>query len=540
MGSSFLKRFGLLAVSLIPGVLSSISAVNTVVDLGYATYRGNLSFPNTVAYLGLPYAEPPLGERRFRAPITLDTARIQAEAGGKIIDASSNPAFCIQGSIGRGDAGGAGSEDCLKVNVYVPVGAKQGDKLPVLVYIHGGGYVYGNPANFPLDHWVHQVPEVVIVSVYYRLDSLGFLAHPDFATSNLGDFNVGFQDQTEALRWVQRHINAFGGDPGRVTINGHSAGSSSVELHLTAPNNIGLFHAGIAQSVYRITVPTPAAKLSTFNTFTQNAGCGSGSVSAQMSCLRKASVSVLAQAQDATSGDPHHIFIPVQDPKTIPIPPTTAILQGKFHGVPLIVGATSNETLSTGSGNNITQSLLAFWPLLTRKDIDDYATQYPSSDFISSNEQYRDTIGESGFRCAREIMGGGFGNKAKAFTYRYNQPDPTSGSNLVEHAAENYMLFRGIETGVNGTGTFHTLNPIQTAFSEELIAYWLSFVRSGDPNTFKLARSPIWPAYGSDQKRVLLQQGATSTKSGISVEVSDQRVEARCAFVASKASVEQN
>lgn len=101
MGSSFLKRFGLLAVSLIPGVLSSISAVNTVVDLGYATYRGNLSFPNTVAYLGLPYAEPPLGERRFRAPITLDTARIQAEAGGKIIDASSNPAFCIQGSIGR-------------------------------------------------------------------------------------------------------------------------------------------------------------------------------------------------------------------------------------------------------------------------------------------------------------------------------------------------------------------------------------------------------------------------------------------------------
>ena len=153
-------------------------------------------------------------------------------------------------------------------------------------------------------------------------------------------------------------------------------------------------------------------------------------------------------------------------------------------------------------------------------------------------------------------MGGGFGNKAKAFTYRYNQPDPTSGSNLVEHAAENYMLFRGIETGyvppcnrisfhspsvrVNGTGTFHTLNPIQTAFSEELIAYWLSFVRSGDPNTFKLARSPIWPAYGSDQKRVLLQQGTTSTKSGISVEVSDQKVEARCAFVASKAGAEQN
>ena len=101
MGPSHLKIVGLLAVSLVSGVISSTSTVNTVVDLGYAKYRGNLSFPNTVAYLGLPYAEPPLGERRFRAPIPLDIGRVQAETGGKIVDATSNPAFCIQGSIGR-------------------------------------------------------------------------------------------------------------------------------------------------------------------------------------------------------------------------------------------------------------------------------------------------------------------------------------------------------------------------------------------------------------------------------------------------------
>lgn len=120
------------------------------------------------------------------------------------------------------------------------------------------GYVYGNPANWPFDPWIAQMPEVVIVSVYYRLDSFGFLAHPDFATdSALGDLNAGFLDQTEALRWVQKHITAFGGDPTQVTINGQSAGASSVELHLVAPQDAGLFNKAIAQSVYRTPLPTP-------------------------------------------------------------------------------------------------------------------------------------------------------------------------------------------------------------------------------------------------------------------------------------------
>ena len=98
----------------------------------------------------------------------------------------------------------------------------------------------------------------MIVSVYYRLDSLGFLSHPSFVTdSSLGDLNVGIQDQTEALRWVQKNIEAFGGDPNQVTIDGQSAGASSVEIHLVAPQQEGLFRAAIAQSVYRTPLPTP-------------------------------------------------------------------------------------------------------------------------------------------------------------------------------------------------------------------------------------------------------------------------------------------
>lgn len=179
------------------------------------------------------------------------------------------------------------------------------------------GYVYGNPRNWPFDHWIHQVPKVVVVSVYYRLDSFGFLSHPAFASNpSLGDLNAGFQDQTEALRWIQKNIRAFGGDPHQVTINGESAGGSSVELHLVAPNQDNLFHGAIAQSVYRTPLPTLSQQQvciilhralclfltslqPLFDHYAAQAGCGSGSITKQMACLRKASISALARAQDS-------------------------------------------------------------------------------------------------------------------------------------------------------------------------------------------------------------------------------------------------
>jgi carboxylesterase type B len=169
----------------------------------------------------------------------------------------------------------------------------------VLFYIHGGGYVYGNPRNWPFDSWIHQSPDVVIVSVYYRLDSFGFLATPEFTDPTYGDFNAGFQDQLQALRWVNQYISAFGGDPNRVTINGQSAGGSSVELHMVANQGQQLFHGAIAQSVYRTPLPTPEEKQPLFEFYSSYAGCGAGSIYEQMTCLRNASVSALARAQDA-------------------------------------------------------------------------------------------------------------------------------------------------------------------------------------------------------------------------------------------------
>jgi carboxylesterase type B len=117
-------------------------------------------------------------------------------------------------------------------------------------------FIYGNPTSFPFDGWVKQSPNVVVVSVYYRLSSFGFLSHPSLSRK---DLNAGFQDQVEALRWVQKYISAFGGDPTKVTIDGHSAGGASVELHLVTQSGLQekLFRAAIAQSVSRRPLPLP-------------------------------------------------------------------------------------------------------------------------------------------------------------------------------------------------------------------------------------------------------------------------------------------
>ncbi|KAJ3730964.1 alpha/beta-hydrolase [Lentinula guzmanii] len=526
---------------------SSASSAGDIVDTGYAQYHGNRSFENTVAYLGIPYAEPPVGDRRFRAPLPLDTNRIKTETLGQVVDATQYPEFCVQGSTGAGDAGGAGTEDCLKLNIYAPFGAKKGDNLPVLVYFHGGGYVYGNPANWPFDGWIDQSPNVVIVSVYYRLDSFGFLAVPEFDDTFNGDFNTGFQDQIQSLRWLQAYIDFFGGNPEKVTINGQSAGGGSVELHLVAKNQgEHLFSGAIVQSAYRTPTPTPEQQQPLFTFYAENAGCGVGSVIVQLACLRNASISALARAQDAasTSGLAYNTFHPVVDGEIITDYPSSSILRGQFANVPLIVGATSNETVL--GGTNFTQTLQEAFPGLTSADLEEFVKEYPLSEFDSTSQQFQVATGESILICSREILGGAYAHATIAWTYRYNQPNPTSGSLAVGHAAENWMMFNGINTGFNGTGTFTPMSPVEKAFAAELIAYWLSFVRSGNPNTFKLDRSPIWEEYfitGDNLKqRIVLQQPVNNSTIGSgSLMESEPAVESgRCGFVATKIRHEQN
>lgn len=520
-----------------------------VVDLGYARYLGNqtVTWPNAVAYLGLPYAEPPLGDLRFRAPVPLNTARVAKELQGNVVDARYYPDFCIQGAHGPGDHGGAGTEDCLKINVYAPAGAKEGDDLPVMVYMHGGGYVFGNPASWPFDHWVEQSPNVIAVIVYYRLNGFGFLSTPEFATGEHGDFNVGFLDQVEGLRWVQDHITKFGGDPEKVTIHGESGGGSAIELHLVANNGQeNLFRGAIAQSVYKTPLPLPEQQQSLFEAVVQKAGCGSGDINAQMTCMRSASVSTLAIAQDhataSTTG--YNSFHPVIDGKVFTDYPTRLIQNGLFRKVPLIVGATSNETDTGGVG--IPAHAKQYFPSISEKSIQRLEDAYPRSDYASEGLREQRLCSDYSFSCARAFMASEWSKAGiNAWTYRYNQPDPADGDAGALHGAENFMMFRGVHTSTNGTKAFSPQNPVETAFSHELIAYWVSFARSLDPNAHKLDRAPVWPSYSAEKRnRIVLNEAPAGSDyhavSGSHIEVESETDANRCSLIASMVEEMQN
>ncbi|TFK45632.1 alpha/beta-hydrolase [Heliocybe sulcata] len=525
--------------ALLPSWYCSIQ--DPVVDLGYVQYRGNQTNSNTIAYLGIPYAEPPLADLRFRAPRTLNTTRVTHEARGTILNITECPDFCVQGTTGSGDAGGAGTEDCLNMNIYTPSNARRGSRLPVFVYFHGGGYTYGNPALWPFDHWIEQSPDVIIVAPYYRLDSLGFLSHPAFIDSELGDLNVGFQDQLLALKWVQRHIRAFGGDPAKVSIGGHSAGASSVELHLVAKEPEHLFSAAIAQSVFRVPLALPEQTLPLFEYYASNAGCGTGRLSEQMKCLRGADIGALARAQDAAyyNFTGYNAFRPMVDGRIITDFPTRSLLRGEFARVPILLGSTSNESLPEVV--DFIATLKSVWPSLTDFDLDGFASLYAPGQFATDEERIRASTGESLNRCARNIIGSALSVTNNTWAYRYNQP--VRGSDAVEHGAENWMFFDGTNPGPNGSTTFSPQTPLELAFSSELIAYWLSFVRSGNPNTYKLGWSPQWARYSlANRMRIVLQEGPeeTANRSGSYMEMEPMDEGLRCAFIVSKVDHQQN
>src|SRR5690348_11209570 len=187
-------------------------------------------------FLGLPYAAPPTGNLRWRAPQP-------AAAWTGVRDATTFGPSCPQAPSPFAPPGPF-SEDCLYLNVYTPA-ARPGANRPVLVWIHGGGLVQDGARDY--DGTKLAADGVVVVTINYRLGALGFLAHPALASHGAAG-NYGLMDQQAALRWVQRNIARFGGDPGNVTIAGQSAGGLSVLAQMVSPSARGLFQRAIVQS----------------------------------------------------------------------------------------------------------------------------------------------------------------------------------------------------------------------------------------------------------------------------------------------------
>ncbi|CAL4063675.1 unnamed protein product [Meganyctiphanes norvegica] len=294
------------------------------------------------SYYGIPYAKPPVGELRFMAPVPGD-------AWDGVLDGTKLRAVCPQLSLEVLMMGKPltpdqikGDEDCLHLNVFTHKTGKDMDKLPVMVWIHGGGYNLGSVRWHP--PYVMMNKDIVLVTLHYRLGSLGFLSTED----SLVPGNMGLKDQTLALSWVKQNIQSFGGDPDQVTIFGESAGSSSVHMQILAPHSDGLFQRAIMQSGNALCPwAMGESHLSNTKMLATNLGCTTVNDSQSMiDCLQTVPLVDLMVAYSKFTLpllQNHNVWGPRVDGDFVPAAPEVLLKEGRFKAVDIIAGVNSHE-----------------------------------------------------------------------------------------------------------------------------------------------------------------------------------------------------
>ena len=439
----------------------------------------------TRQFLGIPYAQPPLGDLRWQAPRpvlpwspTLDATRVGSECP-QIIPVVNTY---------------AGSENCLFLNVYAPRVVPTTPR-PVMVWIHGGGFTVGSGAddsvaNYAADH------QVVAVSLNYRLGPLGFLALRSLAAADRhhSTGNLGLLDQQAALRWVKSDIASFGGDPNNVTIFGESAGEISVCAQLVSPASAGLFEKAITESG-PCTLPTvPVAKAEAQGVeLATKLGCTARAD--LVACMRSKPAQ---QVVEALPPDPSFLFgdgaswDPVADGVTLPVHSAAALDAGHFHHVPVIVGANRDEgRLFVALHYNATgQSLTAGqWPAA----VDQYfgpkvgaavQREYPLADYPDPGSALGQAVGDAVLACPAVDSAAILSRYVPVFEYEYDQVHnpfvlPTPGIDLgAFHSSELPYVFGG---PVESSGNF-IFTPAQQRLSDTVSGAWTRFAVTGSPS----------------------------------------------------------
>ncbi|RKT54610.1 carboxylesterase/lipase family protein [Saccharothrix australiensis] len=453
-----------------------------------------LAGERVTSWLGIPFAQPPVGELRWRPPVRV-APRADTFAATEQGDRCPQP----------GRPSPRISEDCLNLNVRVPRDA--GDRpLPVMVQIHGGGFLLFGPADGSLPA---ASGRVISVEINYRLGIMGFLAAAQFGP-HAG--NYALQDQQEALRWVRRNIAAFGGDPGNVTIYGASAGGSSVCSQLVSPSARGLFHKGIIQSgVYNSLFgnntswqaqdcksrwPTQGEAHEAAARFAAAVGCGDALDVAV--CLRAVPVDKLvAQAGDGLSPDSGTVA-PVVDGRTIPVAPAKAIEDGRLHQVPVMTGVARDDVQLDPADTP------ERYRELVREQYGRHAPEvfarYPLERFPEPSAflAYRTVVADSNSVCPSLVLARRLAEHVPVFAYQVDNPDSPPASwldrtkpNGAYHVSENVFLY----------AAGHDLwNANQNAYSRQLVAQWTGFARTGDPT---VTGTPLWTRHTADDPRVM-------------------------------------
>ncbi|RFU27609.1 hypothetical protein B7463_g8737, partial [Scytalidium lignicola] len=491
-----------------------------IVNLGYSTYRGVRIDAGIDQYLGMRYAEPPLGELRFRAP--RDPVRTET-----LQDASSFGPICA----GTGQTTSTSvAEDCLFINVFTPSHPTVRSKLPVWVYIQGGGYATNSNANYNGTGVVQSSGyDIVFVNFNYRVGALGFLAGEKVKQN--GDLNAGLLDQRKVLQWVQKYIHLFGGDPNHVVIHGSSAGAGSVSYHLTAygGRNEHLFVGAVPESTFWPTQRTVPEMEFQFERFVDDCGCSG--YRDPLSCLRSVDISIIQAANvlkpfpgGSSTPVPEWYFLPVTDGSLVPDRLYNSFVKGKFIKVPVLVGDDTDEgsifAIDATSQADISNWFKNNYPKLSNSQLDAVNRQYPLMTPLPNHAAYFPSAsaiyGDATFTCPGNqiaISAAQFVSPEKVWNYRYNVLDPVliNQGEGVPHTFETSAIFGPTNAGSADTATYEGIN---ADIVPVVMDYWISFVKKLDPNPEKFSQAPYWEPFGRGLgKRLKLQTNATEMEA---------------------------
>lgn len=470
------------------GPAAEVSLTAAVVHTVGGQVRGVVG-PDHRVFEGIPYAAPPVGPRRWQPPQP-------AAPWPGVRDAAKPGPWCVQ-EVGHGAPAELTNEDCLTLNVWTPTGVVNGQR-PVMVWIHGGGFVKGSGDIYDARRLAAR-GGIVVVTLNYRLGALGFLADP--ALVEIG--NYGLADQQAALRWVRDNIANFGGDPAEVTIAGESAGAMSVCDHLAAPDSAGLFRAAIIQSGPCQAQPDLATAQRASRDYAAALGCTDRATTAN--CLRALPAGKLAKPLWYSRFGTDQLSGPVTGTRTLPTDPVRAIADGKAARVPVLIGTNHDEFtlfvalryLREGREISVADYPEVLADTFGAADSAAILERYPPERYDGSvSLAYAAAATDHVFACVADRMADGLSKSAPAvYAYEFDDrhaiapemyqevPFPIGAS----HSLEMRYLF--------DVGGAPALDPAQRRLSEQMIDYWSQFVRTGAP---KVAGQPDWPTVGGD------------------------------------------
>jgi para-nitrobenzyl esterase len=464
---------------------------------------------NVDQFLGVPYAAPPIGDLRWRAPIP-------AERWHGVRDATKPARVCAQIDLVTNVQ--SGSEDCLYLNIYRPKNTRHGESLPVLVWIHGRNDLNGSGNEYDPSEIVEKTG-IVVVTINYRLTVFGFLAIPslDAESDDNASGNYALLDQQAALRWVQRNVRAFGGDPQNVTIAGESAGADHVCANLVSPTATGLFTKAIMQSG-RCAVTTHNEATQSGTMLATELACADPETAAV--CLRDKATADLLEAAKT------HLFGQNLSGRALPLQPLDALRSNQWNRSSILLGSTHDYGSLVVKRLGFPASIQTYQQFVARK----FKSLAPAVLNEYKLKNYSDPVyafaaenTDSEIACQASDQSNLLSMMTETYQYEFNDPDAPflTGVSIppgfipgAYHGSELQYLFKF--SGVSGD-----LSPTQKRLSDQMMQYWANFARTGNPNGQGIEH---WPLYNPNTHLVL------SFKPSGTMVIDNFDADHRCAF----------